>query len=292
MGVCAQNGRDKLTLINSEAISSFGDWVEQLFAESTGKNGKGILPVVGEPLGDPAVYGDDRLFVHLKLAGDNTHAAALDALVEAGYPVVEMELADLYDLGAQYFLWEMATAVAGHVLGIHPFDQPNVESAKKRATAMVNAYQESGQLPQSTAQPLTRESSRAFLAQAKPGDYLAIQAYVQPTPEMEATLQELRRHLRQHTQLAITIGYGPRFLHSTGQLHKGDRGNGLFMQFTSEPHATVPIPEKAGEDTSSISFNVLIMAQALGDGQALQDENRRVIHYTLGPDPVASLKNI
>ncbi len=292
LGAGANNGRDKLTLITSSEIASFGDWVEQLVAESTGKNGKGILPVVSEPVGEPDVYGDDRLFVHLQLAGDNSNTAALDALTAAGHPVVQMELADKYDLGSQFFLWEMATAVAGHIMGIHPFDQPNVESAKKRATAMVNAYQEQGQLPQSNPQELTRESSRAFLSQAKPGDYLAIQAYVQPTAEMEATLQDLRLHLREHTKLAITIGYGPRFLHSTGQLHKGDGGNGLFMQFTSDSAETVPIPDTAGNDDSSITFDVLILAQALGDAQALQDENRRVIHYHLGQDPVAALKNI
>ena len=144
MGAGANNGRDKLTLITSPEIASFGDWVEQLVAESTGKNGKGILPVVSEPLGEPDVYGDDRLFVHLRLAGDETNTAALQALVAAGHPVVQIDLADKYDLGSQFFLWEMATAVAGHIMGIHPFDQPNVESAKKRATAMVNAYQEQG----------------------------------------------------------------------------------------------------------------------------------------------------
>jgi hypothetical protein len=157
---------------------------------------------------------------------------------------------------------------------------------------MVNAYQEQGQLPESNPKELTRESSRAFLSQAKPGDYLAIQAYVQPTAEMEAALQALRLHLRSHTKLAITLGYGPRFLHSTGQLHKGDGGNGLFIQFTSDAAQEVPIPETAGEDASAITFNILIMAQALGDGQALQDENRRVIHFHLGQNPLATLKNM
>ena len=162
LGAGAKNGRDKLTLITSPEIASVGDWVEQLVAESTGKNGKGILPVVSEPLGEPEVYANDRLFIHLRLAGDNSHSAALNAVAQAGHPVTELELADLYDLGPQFFLWEMATAVAGHIMGIHPFDQPNVESAKKRATAMVNAYQEQGKLPESNAEPLTRESSRAF----------------------------------------------------------------------------------------------------------------------------------
>jgi hypothetical protein len=292
MGQCATNGRDKLTLITSPEIASFGDWVEQLIAESTGKIGQGILPVVGEALGSPDVYGPDRLFVHLRLAGDNSDNAALEALAEDGHPVVVIDLADKYDLGGQFFLWEMATAVAGHSLGIHPFDQPNVESAKKRATAMVNAYQETGQLPHSSPETLTREAVAEFLGQAQLGYYLAIQAYVQPTAEMEKTLQALRRHLRQMTKLAITIGYGPRFLHSTGQLHKGDSGNGLFIQLTSDGSQTVPIPDTAGDDASSITFNVLILAQALGDAQALQDENRRVIHFHLGQNPLAALQTL
>jgi hypothetical protein len=243
--------------------------------------------VVGEPLGSPDVYGPDRLFVHLRLAGDTSDEAGLEALAAADHPVVVIELADKYDLGAQFFLWEMATAVAGHIMGIHPFDQPNVESAKKRATAMVNAYQETGQLPQSDAEKLTRETVAEFLSQAQLGYYLAIQAYVQPTAEMEKTLQALRLHLREQTKLAITLGYGPRFLHSTGQLHKGDSGNGLFIQLTSDGSQTVAIPDTAGDDASSITFNVHIMAQALGDAQALRDENRRVIHFHLGHDHLA-----
>lgn len=286
LGACANNGRDKLTLITSPEIASFGDWVEQLIAESTGKLGKGILPVVGEPLGTPDVYGPDRLFVHLRLGNDTSNDQALAALAAAGHPVVRMDLAGIYDLGGQFFLWEMATAVAGHLLGIHPFDQPNVESAKKRATAMVNAYQEKGQLPESSPETFSSETLNAFLAQAKPGDYIAVHAYVQPTTAMDAALQALRLRLRQQTKLAVTVGYGPRFLHSTGQLHKGDGNNGLFIQFTSDAAETIAIPETAGADDSAITFNILLMAQALGDGQALRDEGRRVIHFHLGREVV------
>ncbi|MFZ0545902.1 MAG: hypothetical protein WAM60_10720 [Candidatus Promineifilaceae bacterium] len=292
MGVCAKNGRDKITIVTSSPISSFGDWVEQLIAESTGKIGKGILPVVGAPVGPPDVYSSDRLFVHLRLAGDQRDTQALAALAAAGHPIVQIEMADKYDMGGQFFLWEMATAVAGYLIGIHPFNQPNVESAKKRATAMVNAYQEKGQLPKSDSEPLITEKLIEFLSHAKPGDYIAIQAYVQPTAEMDNTLQSLRLLLRKRTKLAVTVGYGPRFLHSTGQLHKGDGGNGLFVQFTSEAAETVAIPETAGEDASAITFNVLITAQALGDGQALRDENRRVIHFHLGRNPLAALEQI
>jgi hypothetical protein len=218
-----------------------------------------------------------------------TAQEALAALAEAGHPVVTIDLADKNDLGGQFFLWEMATAVAGHILNIHPFDQPNVESAKKRATAMVNAYQEEGQLPESDPETYNTETLNNFLSQANPGDYIAVHAYVPPTAEMDAALQALQLDLRNKTHLATTIGYGPRFLHSTGQLHKGDGGNGLFIQFTSDSADTVPIPETAGDDDSSITFNVLILAQALGDGMALRDENRRVIHFHLGQDPLAAL---
>jgi glucose-6-phosphate isomerase len=292
LGACARNGRDKLTLVTSPEIASFGDWVEQLIAESTGKIGKGILPVVGEPLGTADVYGDDRLFVHLRLAEDSSDDEALDALAAAGHPVVRLDLADSYDMGGQFFLWEMATAAAGHLLGIHPFDQPNVELAKKRATAMVNAYQEKGQLPESSPETFSSETLNAFLAQAQPGDYIAIHAYVRPTAEMDAALQALRLRLRQQTKLAVTVGYGPRFLHSTGQLHKGDGGNGLFIQFTSDAAEDVAVPDTAGEDSSAITFNILLMAQALGDGQALRDEGRRVVHFHLGRNAVAALEKV
>jgi glucose-6-phosphate isomerase len=292
LGECAKNGRDKLTLITSPQISSFGDWVEQLVAESTGKIGKGILPVVGESLGTAEVYSQDRLFVHLRLAGDNSDLEALNGLAAAGHPVVTIDLADKYDLGGQFFLWEMATAVAGNRLGIHPFDQPNVESAKIRATSMQEKYQKEGQLPQSTPETLTAARLNDFLAQARPNAYIAIHAYVQPTAEMDAALQSLRLRLRAQTKLAVTTGYGPRFLHSTGQLHKGDGGNGLFIQFTSDAAEEVPIPETAGKDDSSITFNILIMAQALGDGQALEDEERQVIHFHLGRNPLAALQQI
>ena len=292
LGECAKNGRDKLTLITSPQISSFGDWVEQLVAESTGKIGKGILPVVGEPLGTAEVYGQDRLFIHLRLAGDDGDVEALNRLAAAGHPVVSIDLTDKYDLGSQFFLWEMATAVAGYRLGIHPFDQPNVESAKIRATSMQDRYQKEGRLPQSTPETLTAARLNDFLAQARPNAYIAIHAYVQPTAEMDAALQSLRLRLRAQTKFAVTTGYGPRFLHSTGQLHKGDGGNGLFIQFTSDAAEEVPIPETAGKDDSSITFNVLIMAQALGDGQALKDEKRKVIHFHLGRNPLSALQQI
>jgi transaldolase/glucose-6-phosphate isomerase len=292
MGELAKAGRDKVTFITSPELGNFGDWVEQLMAESTGKEGKGILPVVGEPLGAPDVYGDDRLFVYLQLDGDGEDDAALQALAGAGHPVVHLRLRDLYDLGEQFFLWEMATAVAGYRLGINPFDQPNVESAKVMAREMVVAYSETGTLPADEPAPLTAETLERFLAQAQARDYVSLQAYVQPTAETDEALQALRTRLRDKFKLATTAGYGPRFLHSTGQLHKGDVGNGLFIQFTADDPRDVPIPDEAGSPQSSMAFGVLKMAQRLGDKQALEDAGRRVIRLHLGKEVVGSLKRL
>jgi transaldolase/glucose-6-phosphate isomerase len=300
LGELAQAGRDKATIVLSPAIASFGDWVEQLIAESTGKEGKGIVPVVGERLGPPQVYGADRLFVHLRLPGDETHDAALAALEAAGHPVVRLNLHDRYDLGGQFFLWEIATAVAGHRLGINPFDQPNVEAAKVLARRMVAEYTEKGTLPAGEPAPLTAEALHDYLAQAQPGDpstgsgrsYITLQAYVQPTAEAAAALAALRVGLRDRLQLATTVGYGPRFLHSTGQLHKGDAGRGLFIQLTADGPRDVPIPDEAGSPGSSISFGVLKLAQALGDRQALLDAGRRVIRFHLGKDVGNGLKRL
>jgi glucose-6-phosphate isomerase len=292
MGELAKTGRDKITFVTSPAIISFGNWVEQLIAESTGKDGKGILPIVTEPIGNPEVYGSDRLFVYLRLEGNATHDQAVRALSEAGHPLVTFHLNDVYDLGQQFFLWEMATAVAGCRLGINPFDQPNVEAAKVLARQMIAAYQTKGELPQSVTSPLSRSSLDSFLSSAQPGDYVVIQAYVQPTAETSELLETLSVQIRRQHKLATTIGYGPRFLHSTGQLHKGDRGNGLFIQLTSETGKDLPIPDQAGENASSISFGVLKLSQAIGDGQALREANRRVIRFHLGNDVNGNLSQL
>jgi transaldolase/glucose-6-phosphate isomerase len=292
MSELADAGRDKLTLIASPALSSFGDWVEQLIAESTGKEGKGILPVVGEPLGSPALYGDDRLYAYLRLEGDSTYDADVQQIADAGHPVIRLRLRDLYDLGQQFFLWEMATAIASHRLDINPFDQPNVEAAKALAREMIAAYAEKGELPAGKSAPPTGESLRKFLEQAKAGDYIALQAYVQPTPQTDDALLALRTCLRDRYRLATTVGYGPRFLHSTGQLHKGDGGNGLFIQLTSDAPRDAPIPDQAGLPDSSITFGVLKAAQALGDQQALLNANRRIVRFHLGQSPLDGLERL
>jgi len=302
LGTLAKAGRDKLTLIASPPIASFGNWVEQLIAESTGKEGTGIVPVVGEAVGPPTVYADDRLFVYLRMSHTDNEATdrAVQALRDAGHPVVYLRLRDVYDLGGQFFLWEMATAVAGNRLGINPFDQPNVEAAKVLARQMVAEYMETGELPAEESAPLDAEALVDFLNRAEPGDvataagrsYVALQAYVQPTAETDAALQDLRTAIRDRFRLATTVGYGPRFLHSTGQLHKGDAGNGLFIQFTSEPIRDIEIPDEVGSPHSTMTFGVLKQAQALGDLRALREAGRRVIRLNLGTDTDGGLRKL
>ena len=281
IGLESQRGRDKLTFVTSPEIASFGDWVEQLIAESTGKEGKGILPVVGEALGSPEVYSGDRVFVHLRLGKDARQSAVLKALEAAGHPVMVLELPDRYDLGAQYFLWEFATAVAGHVLEIIPFNQPNVESAKVMARQMVAEYEQTGKLPKADYAPLSAEALTGFLGDPAPNAYLSLQAYVIPTPEAAATLTAIRLKLRDTYKVATTLGFGPRFLHSTGQLHKGDGGNGLFVQIISGAEADLPIPDEAGHDASAMSFQTLKESQALGDAAALEAAGRRVLRLKI-----------
>lgn len=292
LGVLARAGRDKLTIVASDEIAHVVDWIEQLVAESTGKEGVGILPVVWEALGAPEVYGDDRLFVSLDFDGDSNRDAALAALADAGHPVVRLPLAQRYDLGEQFMLWEVATAVASHLLRINPFDQPNVEAAKVLARQAVAAYAETGRLPAVPADSPSAETLRAFLAGAKPGDYLCLQAYVKPTPETTAALDALRLAVRDRAHLATAAGYGPRFLHSTGQLHKGDGGNGLFVQFVSSVDRDVAIPDEPGSTSSKLSFGTLIAAQAAGDRQALLDNQRRVLRFDLGSDVAGGLKRL
>lgn len=307
MGELARSARrDKLTLFASPSLASFGPWVEQLIAESTGKDGVGILPVDGEPVGPADVYGNDRLFVSMKLRGEEVPDGLLDELRSVGHPVVEIELDDAYDLGGEMLRWEVATAVAGWRLGINPFDQPNVESAKVQARNMVAAYTEKGELPRpeatvqedgltvyaSEGAASVGETLQAFLAQAQDGDYISLQAYLPPSDETTEALQQMRVRLREKLGVATTSGYGPRFLHSTGQLHKGDAGNGLFVQFTADNARDADIPDEAGKPESALSFGVLEEAQALGDRQALLDAGRRVIRFHISGDVSGGLKRV
>ena len=309
LGAGAGSGRDKLTLVCSPPIAGLGAWIEQLLAESTGKEGRGLLPVDGEAPGPPDAYGPDRLFAYLRLRGDPTYDREMDSLAAAGHPLVRLDLNDPYDLGGAFFHWQTATCLAAHRLRVNPFDQPDVESAKALARNMVEACRRRGRLP--SEEPVLEEGGLAvyggapapslaaalqhFLASApgagKPG-YIALQAYLGPSPRTEAALQDLRLALRRRTRLATTLGYGPRFLHSTGQLHKGDAGRGLFIQLTGDPAADVPIPDEPHSDTSTMGFGVLLAAQAMGDRQALEAAGRRVLRIHLGGDAHAGLQQV
>ena len=282
LGSLAQSGIDKVTFITSPKIKYLGGWLEQLIAESTGKNGKGILPVDLEPNVPVSDYGKDRVFVYLKISGDDFFDKKVGEIKAAGFPFIELEMNNVYLLGAEFFRWEFATAVAGYVLGVQPFDQPNVESAKIIARSMVKEFQEKGKLPELKTEN-DENTIPSFLSDTKSGkNYVAIQAYLKPDKKIWQELQQLRLKILQKYKVATTLGYGPRFLHSTGQLHKGDSGNGFFIQFVSEIENDLPIPDEAGREGSSISFGTLIKSQALGDRQALIDNKRRVLTVDLG----------
>jgi transaldolase/glucose-6-phosphate isomerase len=281
LGAEAGEGRDKVTFILSDEVSSFGSWAEQLIAESTGKDRTGLVPVVGEPVGSPDVYGTDRVFVHLRVAGDVSQDAAIEELAEAGHPVARIDLSDRYALGGQFFLWELATSIVGHILQINPFDQPNVEAAKVLSREMVKEYELTGSVPEVTTMKPTADVVARFLDASDAGDYVAIQAYLPPRKEVVDALGAILTVIRDQRRVATTVGFGPRFLHSTGQLHKGDRGNGLFIQLVVDPERDVPIPDKTGEQASTLTFGTLIAAQAAGDRQALVDAGRRVITLRL-----------
>lgn len=275
MGQAALEGRDKLTIVADPGLESVGSWLEQLIAESTGKQGRGIVPVDLEPLGAPSDYGSDRLFVYLRKSGE--HDPALHALQQAGHPLVVFDLADPYDLAAEFYRWEFATAVACAVLGVNAFDQPDVQDAKDRTKAKIAEYRTNGVLPAGEFVRVDDAAAalEAFLAQARPGDYIAINAYLRRNPAMQSALTELRLKLRARTGCATTVGFGPRFLHSTGQLHKGGADHGLFLQITADSAADIPIPGQG------MTFGTLERAQALGDYEALAARQRRILRIHL-----------
>jgi len=290
MGEAALAGRDKLTFACSPALAAFGGWVEQLIAESTGKKGTGIIPVVGEPLGEPGVYGDDRLFVGMVLEGEDLseHEARLEGLQAAGDPVIRVVLRDLYDLGAAMFRSEMAVAAAGSVLGINPFDQPDVQVAKDLANqAMSEAGLDVAIDEVSTDRPDDLEARvREWIGMLGVGDYIGIHAYLPMDGPATPVLEQLVPMLRDRYGTAVTLGFGPRFLHSTGQLHKGGAGSGAFLQLVDAPARDLEVPE-AGFD-----FGKLIEGQAAGDYQALAGRDRRVLRVRLGDDPAAGVATV
>ena len=314
MGALAGAGRDKLTLVIEPRSAALGSWIEQLVAESTGKRGVGIVPVVDEPLGDPGVYGADRVFVRLS-TGRDAHweaatSAALDRLAEAGHPVIELDLdTGPGALGGEFFRWEFATAVAGAVMGLNPFDEPNVTESKENTRRVLEVFRETGTLPAAEVlatdgplsiagdAPMRLTTGRAddmttvlrrHLARCRPGGYIGIHAYLAHTPERDAVLRGVSQLLRDRTARAVTLGYGPRFLHSTGQLHKGGAPIGCFIQLTSDylPDDDVPIPG------SEESFAALIAAQAAGDFISLESHDLPVVNINLSSDPDEGLTRL
>ena len=269
----AAQGRDKLTVVATESLGGFSLWVEQLLAESTGKEGKGIIPVTGEPQLTPGALGNDRLFVYARLDGDNT--AETDAYIErvkdAGIPAIMLGFNDKYDIGAEFFRWEFATAVIGSFLGINPFDQPDVQGAKDNTAHLLANYRKTGIAP--SLEPVS--SLAELIAQTKHGDYMAITAYANPTPQIEQAVARLRAGISKRAGIPTTFAYGPRYLHSTGQLHKGGAGSRLFLQFTQVVDDDAVIPGEA------FTFGVLAAAQAKGDLDALAAQGRMVARVNL-----------
>lgn len=282
MGTLGPAGRDKVTLISSPKIQSFGLWAEQLLAESTGKEGKGLIPVVQEPMAPASAYGQDRVFVALRLDGDVNENVDrhVTALKRAGQPVVQFRLRDRFDLGAEFFRWELATAIAGHCLRIHPFDQPNVQESKDNTKRILEQFQREGHLPDIKSQSTLEQ----LCAQIKPGDYFAVLAYLRPSAKIDAALKVFRRRMMARYRIATTAGYGPRYLHSTGQLHKGGPNEGVFLQFTEPPSRDQKIPG------APYTFGILVQAQAVGDVQSLQTHGRPVVHLALGRQPAVQIK--
>ena len=313
LGVLANRGRDKVTLIASPGVYDLGAWLEQLLAESTGKNGKGLIPVDRESTGAFEVYGDDRVFVYLRLepAADPAQDDAVDKLERAGQPVVRIAVDNTYNLGQEFFRWEIATAVAGSILGIHPFNQPDVEASKVATRVLTSEYETSGKLPEETtlfeaggiklfadkinAEALARAAGpnrslatylRAHLDRLIAGDYFAVLAYIEMHEAHERSLQVIRHAVRDTKRVATCLGFGPRFLHSTGQAYKGGPNSGVFLQVTCEDAADLPVPGQ------KYTFGVVKAAQARGDFQVLAERGRRALRIHLGRDVDAGLRDV
>ncbi len=309
LGELAKAGRDKVTLVTSPKLWDLGAWLEQLLAESTGKNGRGLIPVDLEEVAAPDVYGEDRGFVYIRLK-DNADAeqdTGIENLRAANFPVIQIDVAELLDLGAEFFRWEYATAVAGAVININPFDQPNVQESKDFTAQLTQAYEKEGMLPVQTpffveddvevyadeanAQALgtikdLNSCTAELLNQIRAGDYVALCAYLDMNEDTVAVLQALRHRIRNVYQVATTLGFGPRFLHSTGQLHKGGPNNVVVVQLTSDDATDVDIPGRA------FSFGVLKQAQALGDARALSSQKRRAIRIHFKADIIAGIHRV
>jgi transaldolase/glucose-6-phosphate isomerase len=310
LGVAANAGRDKVTIITSPGISDLGAWLEQLLAESTGKVGKGIIPVDRENLAAPETYSSDRVFVYVRLESgiDADQEAKVAAIEKGGLPVVRITMADTYDLGAEFFRWEIATAVAGSIIGINAFNQPDVEASKIATRSLTSEYEKNGSLPaekpiiedagiklftdEKNASALVKATGsdtslvgylKAHLARIKTGDYFAVLGYIQMNSEHEQSLQMLRHTVRDKKRVATCLGFGPRFLHSTGQAYKGGPNSGVFLQITCDDSVELPVPGQ------KYTFGVVKAAQARGDFQVLADRGRRALRVHLGSNVKAGL---
>lgn len=301
LGEHARNGRDKVTLIASPPIADLGAWLEQLIAESTGKNGRGLIPVDREPLGSPGVYGQDRIFAYERYlpAAAAAEDGALKNLEHAGHTVVHLNVHDIYDLGQEFFRWEIAIAVAGSIIGIDPFDQPDVEASKIATRKLTSEYEEKGSLPaeqpifeqdgiklftnETNANELGEHHSLTtylshHLGRLSPGDYFALLAYIEMNGEHEKALQQMRRAIRDRYRVATCLGFGPRFLHSTGQAYKGGPNSGVFLQLTCDDSVELQVPGQ------KYTFSVVKAAQARGDFEVLAERKRRALRVHLPAD--------
>jgi glucose-6-phosphate isomerase len=309
LGIAHNQGRNKVSMVASAGIYDLGAWLEQLLAESTGKNGKGLIPVDREPLAPADRYGNDRVFVYLRhdAAPDAAQDAAMAAIRDAGFPVVSINVGDVYDLGQEFFRWEIATAVAGAVIGINPFDQPDVEASKVATRKLTEQYEQTGSLPsespffesdgiklfadEKNAAALNSAKSlseilKAHLKRLGTGDYFALLAYLEMNDEHQQLLQQLRAKIRDAKRVATCVGFGPRFLHSTGQAYKGGPNSGVFLQLTCDDPNDVPVPDQ------KYSFGVVKAAQARGDFQVLNERGRRALRIHLGTDVEEGLQKL
>lgn len=300
LGELARVGRDKITFLTQGSMTALAMWIEQLLAESTGKEGRGLVPVVGEPAGGPHVYGQDRLFVYIgmKASGANSLQRSAEVLQDAGHPVIRLEIEDRLDVGQEFLRWEIATAYAGAILGINPFDQPDVQESKEKTTALLEQLQATGSLP--TGGPTLAKGPIEFygdgnpespeklvwdlFSRTGPGDYFCIQGFLPELAEVDEALEHIRVRVRDRLQIATTNGYGPRFLHSTGQLHKGGPNTGVFLQITSDDEEDADVPG------TGYSFGALEKAQALGDLETLKGRGRRIVRAHLRGRPLESLR--
>jgi len=312
LGVGHNHGRNKMTLVASPGIYDLGAWLEQLLAESTGKNGRGLIPIDCEPLGPAEVYGNDRIFAYLRLesAPDVSQDAAVADLERAGHPVVVISVSDVYHLGQEFFRWEIATAVAGSIIGINPFDQPDVEASKIATRALTDEYERTGSLPaenpifetegvklfadeanarvleQATGEPSLAGVMRAHLKRLGEEDYFALLAYIEMNEAHEHALQSARRTVRDEKRVATCVGFGPRFLHSTGQAYKGGPNSSVFLQITCDDPSDVPVPGQ------KYTFGIVKASQARGDFQVLADRGRRALRAHLGGDVAVGLATL